>query len=73
VDGDRVAETNRSAPIEFDIGYEKNTLGVHANLDRLFLEASIDEVRISTCARSPEWVKLSFENQRLDNSKLLVF
>ena len=73
VDGALAAETRRSAPILYSIGYDHIAIGVHANLDRLFFDGIIDEMRLSAIHRSPEWIMLSFENQRLDKPGLVVF
>jgi len=62
----------RDTSNEVSIGAFLQSVTVPTNDGRCFLKGSIDEVRISSVARSPDWVRLCFMNQR-NNDRLTEF
>ncbi len=64
VDGEEASASTHGGDVDYTVGYTESTIAVHANLDRFFFTGLIDEVRIETEARSNDWVRLSYENQR---------
>lgn len=65
-----------TVPFTDGIGYGRGAdfvIGAHGTHKVSFnMDGSIDEVRVSSVARSEDWIRLSFENQRT-NSRLLSF
>jgi hypothetical protein len=66
------AEINRDTINDFSIGRFMKEATYPANFGYCYFKGMIDEVRVSSIARSADWIKLSYMNQRSDD-KLLQF
>lgn len=70
VDGELVASDEATTSAEAFEGYWRLGWGStwYPNPSSAYFDGALDEVRIETTARGPQWIKLSYENQRPDLS-----
>ena len=73
LDGTPVSSLNDAGPINYAKVGANTLIGVHGNGKKTFnSHGTIDEVRVCNVARSADWIRLCFMNQRPDD-RLVVF